>query len=197
MNVLCIKGETNMAKALIAIGAATVNVLTKWLQTEEQPVQIVWIGSHQQDFLSLKVRDYIGDIVNETADHVVGTRGELLYIASGQSTPDAARLQKILEKYEDVYILSSLGGGTTSHVTPFIAEICTRKDPLMQAIVTLPAKLEPRTRHEKAQHAFHQLKQICPVIHLVTNNGEHEESLVATFARRDELLATLLHRLLR
>ncbi|MEE1132532.1 MAG: hypothetical protein UHX00_13005 [Caryophanon sp.] len=190
-----------MAKALIAIGAATVNVLTKWLQTEEQPVQIVWIGSHQQDFLSLKVRDYIGDIVSETKEHVVGTRGELLYIASGQTfeqqSADQQRLERILSKYDDFYILSSLGGGTTSHVTPFIAELCTKKDSLMQAIVTLPAKLEPRTRHEKAQYAFHQLKQICPVIHLVTNNGEHEESLVATFARRDELLATLLTRLIR
>ena len=193
-----------MGKALVAIGAATVNVITKWATASNERPHIIWVGSHQNDFVSAHVRDYIGDIVSETADHVVGTHGELIFIANGQTflseheqaVQDQHRIRQVLAHYDDVYMLSSLGGGTTSHVTPFIANVLAQQDPMMQAIVTLPAKLEPRTRHEKAEDAFIQLKQTCPIIHLVTNNGEHEESLVATFARRDQLLATLLTRVI-
>lgn len=192
-----------MVKAIVAIGAATVNILTQFVQREHS-AHIIWIGSHQHDFVSLQVRDYIGDIVSESPAHVVGTKGELLYIASGrtfeetdqEAQQDRERIEAALAKYDDVYIVSSLGGGTTSKVTPVVATLLAKQDPLMQVIVTLPAKLEPRTRHEKAQHAFLALQHISPILHLVTNNGEEEESLVATFARRDALLASLLQRLI-
>lgn len=188
-----------MKKAIVAIGAATVNVLTKWLKTNDAQTYIVWIGSHQHDFTSLNMRQYIGDIVSETSHHVIGTRGELFYMGADACCDTRhyeQRVQHVLANYEELYVLSSLGGTTTSHVTPAIARVLTAQHAHVQAIVTLPAKLEPRTRHEKAQQAFEQLQHICPMLHLVTNNGEQEESLVATFARRDVLLATLLQRLI-
>lgn len=192
-----------MTKTIVAIGAATINIVTQFVQ-QESNTHIVWIGSHQHDFLSANVRNCIGDIVVESAEHVVGTNGELLYIATGRTFEetdvhaqhDRERIERALSKYNDVYVVSSLGGGTTSKVTPFVAALLAKQDPRMQAVVTLPAKLEPRTRHEKAQQAFSELQQICPIIHLVTNNGEDDESLVATFARRDTLLASLLQRLI-
>lgn len=194
-----------MAKALVAIGAATVNVLTAWLQHKEgHPIPIVWVGSHKNDFLSEKIRSYIGPIEHETAHHVVGKYGELIYLATGQQfehqdeamQQDRECLAQALHKYDDVYVLSSLGGGTTSTVTPYVATLLAEQDPHMQAIVTLPAKLEPRSRHDKAQHAFTELQHSCPIIHLVTNNGEQYRSLVETFEKRDALLAELLNRIL-
>lgn len=194
-----------MTKALVAIGAATVNVLTTWLAEQSSPpLPIVWIGSHAQDFMSEKVRAYIGKIQYETTNHVVGEYGELIYLQRGQTfladdervTQDRICLQQALAKFDDVYILSNLGGGTTSHVTPYVANIIVEKDPLMQVILTMPAKLEPRSRHEKAQQAFTVLQQTCPILHVVTNSGEREQSLVETFAKRDILLAQLLNKLL-
>jgi cell division protein FtsZ len=96
-----------------------------------------------------------------------------------------------------VFIVTGLGGGTGTGVSPVLARVAKETGALVLALVTLPFDCEGNRRRHQAQQGLDQLKieadgVICLPNQKVSKLIDEQTSLIETFRMSNDLLADCL-----
>ena len=111
-------------------------------------------------------------------------------LAEKAAREDEARLRKVIDGADMVFIAAGMGGGTGTGAAPVVAELCQEQRILTVAVVTRPFGFE--NRDAAAEAGIQNLKQVDSLI-IVPNDKvlEHfgeEVKMDEIFQRSDEVL---------
>ncbi len=107
---------------------------------------------------------------------------------------DVAKVRKICEGADVVFIAAGMGGGTGTGASPVIARVAREAGALVLAMVMLPFEWEGGRRQRQAQLGLHELKGVVDGVICLPNQKlfkliDEKTSMVETFAITHELLA--------
>ena len=74
-----------------------------------------------------------------------------------------SKIKEIINKYDEIYIITSLSGGTSSGSTREIAKICIELNKKVVVFAGLPFDFEGRRRTLMANDSFKEISKICEV----------------------------------
>src|SRR5213083_416926 len=107
---------------------------------------------------------------------------------------DAEQLRQLCAGAEVVVIVTGLGGGTGTGVSPVLARVAKQAGALVLAIATLPFECEGARRQRQAQAGLEQLKESADAVLCLPNQRvlkliDENTSLIETFRITNDLLA--------
>src|SRR6266516_1355386 len=107
---------------------------------------------------------------------------------------DTEQLRQLCAGAEVVVIVTGLGGGTGTGVSPVLARVAKEAGALVLAIATLPFECEGARRQRQAQVGLEELKEMADAVLCLPNQRvlkliDENTSLIETFNLTNDLLA--------
>lgn len=104
---------------------------------------------------------------------------------------DSESIARIVDGYELVFLISSLGGGTGAGASPIIAKIAKQSGCLVIAFVNMPFTFEGERRFKQASQSLEELREICDAVIPLPNDvllqeEAAQESVLHAFSKADE-----------
>lgn len=175
---------------IIAIGGAGIKIATRLVEGNLIHNEVLGI-----------------DLAQTTAPFEVINVGSdaLGFLGSGGDPEVAARAfegskEKIAERLDsdDWYIiLSGLGGGCATALTPLVSELIAKTKALAMAFVTMPFNIEGSRRVGQAREALERLRRACACVVPLPNeallqNTDGPNNPEVAFAKSDTIIASAL-----
>ena len=106
----------------------------------------------------------------------------------------AEKLKSILQGLEVVFIVSGLGGGTGSGISPVIARLAKEAGALVLCFVSVPFECEGSCRARAAEHSLEELREVSDAVICLPNQKifgliNETTSVLESFRLTHELLA--------
>ena len=163
---------------------------------------------YQLDVARVAINTDEASLAKTTAIRVpIGTsllhgKGTMAKADNGRSAAlhSVGRLQKLVARYDTIYMVSGMGGGTGSGATPVIAQIAKRQKKRCIAVITEPFLFEGKRRREQAHLAIDEIYQevdmcvVCPQQNLISELPENT-SLKSSFGYVDTRLTEIVRTL--
>ena len=104
---------------------------------------------------------------------------------------DTQSVARLVEGYELIFLISSLGGGTGGGASPVIAQIARKYGCLIIAFVNMPFTFEGERRYKQARQALNELQVVCDAVVPLPNDvllqeEAAQESVLHAFSKADE-----------
>lgn len=104
---------------------------------------------------------------------------------------DTQSIARLLEGYELIFLISSLGGGTGGGASPVIAQIARKYGCFVIAFVNMPFTFEGERRYKQANQALDELQVVCDAVVPLPNDcllqdEAAQESVLHAFSRADD-----------
>ena len=97
-----------------------------------------------------------------------GTNGDSL-LGKRCAQAHIEEIENVLSKYDVVYIVAGMGGGTGSGAAPVVAEIAQRLNLIVFSIVVNPFSFET-ARIRTAKDGISHLRSVCPMTVVIEND---------------------------
>lgn len=104
---------------------------------------------------------------------------------------DSESIARMVEGYELIFLVSSLGGGTGAGASPVIAQIARKCGCLIIAFLNLPFTFEGERRYKQANQSLKELREVCDAVIPLPNDvllqeEAAQESVLHAFSKADE-----------
>ena len=104
---------------------------------------------------------------------------------------DSESITRMVEGYELIFLVSSLGGGTGAGASPVIAQIARKCGCLIIAFVNMPFTFEGERRFKQANQSLKELREVCDAVIPLPNDvllqeEAAQESVLHAFSKADE-----------
>lgn len=104
---------------------------------------------------------------------------------------DSESITRMVEGYELIFLVSSLGGGTGAGASPVIAQIARQCGCLIIAFVNMPFTFEGERRFKQANQSLKELREVCDAVIPLPNDvllqeEAAQESVLHAFSKADE-----------
>ena len=104
---------------------------------------------------------------------------------------DSESITRMVEGYELIFLVSSLGGGTGAGASPIIAQIARKCGCLIIAFVNMPFTFEGERRFKQANQSLKELREVCDAVIPLPNDvllqeEAAQESVLHAFSKADE-----------
>ena len=104
---------------------------------------------------------------------------------------DSETITRMVEGYELIFLVSSLGGGTGAGASPVIAQIARKCGCLIIAFVNMPFTFEGERRFKQANQSLEELREVCDAVIPLPNDvllqeEAAQESVLHAFSKADE-----------
>ncbi len=104
---------------------------------------------------------------------------------------DSDSITRMVEGYELIFLVSSLGGGTGAGASPVIAQIARKCGCLIIAFVNMPFTFEGERRFKQANQSLKELREVCHAVIPLPNDvllqeEAAQESVLHAFSKADE-----------
>lgn len=183
--------ESSIIK-IIGVGGAGCNAVNQMFKMDVEGVDFVICNTDSQALKASPVPLKIQLGTNLTEGRGAGNDPEKGRQAAIENLSD---IEKILDdNAKMVFITAGMGGGTGTGAAPVIAKAAKEKDILTIAIVSIPFKIEGKTRVDQAKKGIEEIKQYVDAL-LVINNEKlkelyEEQKFSIAFSKADDILAT-------
>jgi cell division protein FtsZ len=184
------KGPAGARIAVVGVGGAGGNALTRMYDYFPRGVEIIAINTDIQDleYCQARKKIYIGKQV--TRGLGAGMNPELGKQAAEENRDEIAAA---LNGVDMVFLTAGFGGGTGSGATPVIAEIAQEMGIVTVAVVTKPFSFEGGQRAHIAQEALSRIKDHVDSLITISNDRifsviTKDTSLSKAFEAIDEVL---------
>jgi cell division protein FtsZ len=172
---------------LIGVGGGGVNAVDRLRAEQLSGLDVIAINTDQRALQACGVQEKLLIGANLTRGLGAGGDPEL-----GRQAGDADR-ERIAAAVKDsdvVFLVSGLGGGTGSGVSPLVAELAAETGALVIAFVTIPFSFEGGRRLKQAEDALRVLRPWCDAVIPLPNDvllqeAAEQETMLASFARAD------------
>jgi len=111
----------------------------------------------------------------------------------GRKAADSDRetISRIVDGFELIFIVASLGGGTGAGLSPVIAEVAKKQGALVIAFVNMPFTFEGERRFKMADSALKELREIADAVIPLPNDmllqeEAAQDSVLNAFSKADE-----------
>lgn len=184
------KGPAGARIAVVGVGGAGGNALTRMYDYFPRGVEIIAINTDIQDleYCQARKKIYIGKQV--TRGLGAGMNPELGKQAAEENRDDIAAS---LAGVDMMFLTAGFGGGTGSGAAPVIAEIAQEMGILTVAVITKPFSFEGGQRAHIAQEALSRIKDRVDALITISNDRifsviTKDTSLAKAFEAIDEVL---------
>ncbi len=184
------KGPAGARIAVVGVGGAGGNALTRMYDYFPRGVEIIAINTDIQDleYCQARKKIYIGKQV--TRGLGAGMNPELGKQAAEENRDDIAAS---LAGVDMMFLTAGFGGGTGSGAAPVIAEIAQEMGILTVAVITKPFSFEGGQRAHIAQEALSRIKDRVDALITISNDRifsviTKDTSLSKAFEAIDEVL---------
>ena len=160
-------------------------------QSEFADVQLAAVNTDLQSLFDLSVECVMP--LGATRTRGLGAGGDP-DLARAAAEEDTEQLRQLCAGAEVVVIVTGLGGGTGTGVSPVLARVAKETGALVLAIATLPFECEGARRQRQAQAGLEQLKEAADAVLCLPNQRvlkliDENTSLIETFKITNDLLA--------
>lgn len=109
----------------------------------------------------------------------------------------AKEIEKIINKYDEIYIITSLSGGTSSGSTREIAKICIELNKKVVVFAGLPFDFEGHRRTLIANNSLEHISKICDIKTVqYTQDRNYKGTIENLFESQNHLVLALLEKYL-
>src|SRR6266516_4317513 len=160
-------------------------------QSEFADVQLAAVNTDLQSLFDLSVECVMP--LGATRTRGLGAGGDP-DVGRTAAEEDTEQLRQLCAGAEVVVIVTGLGGGTGTGVSPVVARVAQEAGALVLAIATLPFECEGARRRRQAQAGLEQLKEAADAVLCLPNQRvlkliDENTSLIETFKITNDLLA--------
>jgi len=160
-------------------------------QSEFADVQLAAVNTDLQSLFDLSVECVMP--LGATRTRGLGAGGDP-DLGRAAAEEDTEQLRQLCAGAEVVVIVTGLGGGTGTGVSPVLARVAKETGALVLAIATLPFECEGARRQRQAQAGLEQLKEAADAVLCLPNQRvlkliDENTSLIETFKITNDLLA--------
>lgn len=104
---------------------------------------------------------------------------------------DREAIGRLVDGFELIFLVSSLGGGTGAGICPVIADVAKKKGSLVIAFVNMPFTFEGERRFKMADAALKELREIADAVIPLPNDmllqeEAAQDSVLNAFSKADE-----------
>lgn len=104
---------------------------------------------------------------------------------------DRETITRLVDGFELIFIVSSLGGGSGAGISPVIAEIAKQRGALVIAFVNMPFTFEGERRFKMAEAALKELREVADAVIPLPNDmllqeEAAQDSVLNAFSKADE-----------
>lgn len=111
----------------------------------------------------------------------------------GRKAADSDReiITRMVDGFELIFIVASLGGGTGAGISPVIAEVAKERGALVIAFVNMPFTFEGERRFKSAENALKELRATADAVIPLPNDmllqeESAQDSVLGAFSKADE-----------
>jgi len=160
-------------------------------RSEFAGVQLAAVNTDLQSLFDLSVECVMP--LGATRTRGLGTGGDP-DVGRTAAEEGTEQLRQLCAGAEVVVIVTGLGGGTGTGVSPVLARVAKEAGALVLAIATLPFECEGARRQRQAQAGLEQLKEAADAVLCLPNQRvlkliDENTSLIETFKITNDLLA--------
>src|SRR5438132_4228708 len=176
---------------VFGVGGAGCNAVEHFAHSEFAGVEFAAVNTDVQALLDLSVPCVMPLGARLTRGLGAGGEPEAGRAAAEE---DAEQLRQLCAGAEVVVIVTGLGGGTGTGVSPVLARVAKETGALVLAIATLPFECEGARRQRQAQAGLEQPKEAADAVLCLPNERvlkliDENTSLIETFKITNDLLA--------
>ena len=181
-----------MRKTLvIGIGAGGIHSIDYANQQGIEDVDFVALSTDQQELDNTDVAKKL--LLGKISSNGAGGQPNIGWNAALEDRPE---IERILEGYESIIIISGMGGGTGTGVAPVVAKIAKNQKSIVRGIVTRPFLFEGKRRRLNAERGIKELGEICDSLFIVSNQSLLElypdMGIKASFEAVDQLVGQMI-----
>lgn len=176
---------------IIGVGGAGCNAAEHISRTELGTIPIALVHTHARVLRDHSIPNKLLIGMNRT--HGLGTGGDAA-TARVMAEEAGVDLLELVQDTDLLFIISGLGGGTGTGVTPVIANAGKQSGALVIAIVTTPFEFEGPRRIKQAQQGLQSLRTIADAVICLPNQKisgllDGRATILEAFSHTNELLA--------
>ncbi len=170
------KQDANLDKALdnlglkitlMGVGGTGCNIVQRAGEVGIEGVHLIGIDQDARSLAYHKIEEKIF-LFRKLSDDGTGTYEHTLEEAFEN---ESGTINKIMEKTDLAFLLSSLGGETGAVLTPRIAEIAKEHGIIVFAICVLPFSVEGDTKGERARRALEEVTKTAGKVISIKNDS--------------------------
>ena len=155
---------------IIGIGDSGCNIVNRIAtdNTKNKLINFFVINTDMQFFQKNNICDE-NYVIFDNVTNGLGTGGN---IKIGQKTAEenVEKIKKIIQNADVVFIITGLGGGTGTGISPFIAKICRENKILTISIVTRPFNFEGKQKISNSIIGLDLLKKYTDSLIIISND---------------------------
>jgi cell division protein FtsZ len=176
---------------IIGVGGAGCNAAEHISRTELGTIPIALVHTHARVLRDHSIPNKLLIGMNRT--HGLGTGGDAA-TARVMAEEAGVDLLELVQDTDLLFVISGLGGGTGTGVTPVIAKAGKQSGALVIAIVTTPFEFEGPRRIKQAQQGLQSLRTIADAVICLPNQKisgllDGRATILEAFSHTNELLA--------
>lgn len=176
---------------IVGLGGAGTNAVDRLQLGDLRQVRLAAVNTDQKALNASPVAEKI--LLGRSVTRGLGAGGEA-DLGRQAAEADRARLEKLVEGVDLLFLIGGLGGGTASGAAPVLADLAREKGALVLAFVTMPFTFEGARRKQQAEEALTALRATAHAVvplpnDLLLQQGEDEASFLDAFGVADSWIA--------
>ncbi len=157
---------TSVCMRAVGIGGAGCNILSR-LNPSSSGIEFVAISTSRQDLERCKVKKKLQ--LGESITGGWGTGGDP---ETGKRIilEEKERVEEVLKGTDLLFLISGLGKGTGTGVSPIVAQLATKMGVLTLGFLVLPFHFEGEKRVNQARNGLAQLEEVLSALMVIPND---------------------------
>lgn len=176
---------------VIGVGTAGANALEHMARTDLGRLDLALVHTNVRTLQNATIPTRLVIGVHKT--HGLGSRGDRDFarvLAEGETE----QLEALCTDADLIFIVTGLGGGTGSGISPVLARLAKKANALVVGVVTMPFEFEGPWRNKQAAAGLHELKAASDAVICLPNQKvcklvDEKTSVLHAFAVTNELMA--------
>jgi len=175
---------------VLGVGGAGCNILSRLNYSSSDELKFIALNTDKRNLAECKIERKLQLGGNISGGWGTGGNPE---IGKQIALEEKNRLKEILEETDLLLLISGMGKGTGTGVSPVIARLAKEMDKLVLAFAILPFHFEGNERFSRAKKGLQELEKVVDALMVVSNNDllkEKDVSLKEGLAEIDRVFGS-------